>query len=91
MDYADRDSLFITFITYLAFILVIFTGEIDRCLKKVDEGVETFEDIWKKVCYVCFLINKIHYFHEKACIKMLPNFNCHCSVRSLFKLCNSNL
>ncbi|BFZ17869.1 hypothetical protein BsWGS_20906 [Bradybaena similaris] len=23
--------------------------EIDRCLKKVDEGVETFEDIWKKV------------------------------------------
>ncbi|CAL1548571.1 unnamed protein product [Lymnaea stagnalis] len=23
-------------------------GEIDRCLKKVDEGVETFEDIWKK-------------------------------------------
>ncbi|KAH9513143.1 CCR4-NOT transcription complex, subunit 3 [Bulinus truncatus] len=24
-------------------------GEIDRCLKKVDEGVETFEDIWKKV------------------------------------------
>lgn len=24
-------------------------GEIDRCLKKVQEGVETFEDIWKKV------------------------------------------
>ncbi|KAK7506379.1 hypothetical protein BaRGS_00002491 [Batillaria attramentaria] len=24
-------------------------GEIDRCLKKVDEGVEVFEDIWKKV------------------------------------------
>lgn len=24
-------------------------GEIDRCLKKVSEGVETFEDIWKKV------------------------------------------
>lgn len=24
-------------------------GEIDRCLKKVDEGVEIFEDIWKKV------------------------------------------
>ncbi|XP_019893949.2 CCR4-NOT transcription complex subunit 3 isoform X5 [Musca domestica] len=24
-------------------------GEIDRCLKKVAEGVETFEDIWKKV------------------------------------------
>lgn len=26
-----------------------FIGEIDRCLKKVAEGVETFEDIWKKV------------------------------------------
>merc|ERR1712087_905525 len=24
-------------------------GEIDRCLKKVAEGVEIFEDIWKKV------------------------------------------
>ncbi|XP_018494598.1 CCR4-NOT transcription complex subunit 3 [Galendromus occidentalis] len=24
-------------------------GEIDRCLKKVTEGVETFDDIWKKV------------------------------------------
>jgi hypothetical protein len=26
-----------------------FLGEIDRCLKKVTEGVETFEDIWQKV------------------------------------------
>lgn len=25
------------------------TGEIDKCLKKVTEGVETFEDIWQKV------------------------------------------
>lgn len=24
-------------------------GEIDRCLKKVTEGVETFEDIWQKI------------------------------------------
>lgn len=24
-------------------------GEIDRCLKKVTEGVDTFEDIWQKV------------------------------------------
>lgn len=24
-------------------------GEIDRCLKKVQEGVETFEDIWQKL------------------------------------------
>lgn len=27
----------------------VFSGEIDRCLKKVQEGVETFEDIWQKV------------------------------------------
>ncbi|EAA14776.5 AGAP009030-PA, partial [Anopheles gambiae str. PEST] len=27
----------------------VFAGEIDRCLKKVTEGVETFEDIWQKV------------------------------------------
>ncbi|XP_043207314.1 CCR4-NOT transcription complex subunit 3-like isoform X1 [Amphibalanus amphitrite] len=26
-------------------------GEIDRCLKKVTEGVETFEDIWTKVTH----------------------------------------
>ena len=26
-----------------------FSGEIDRCLKKVAEGVEQFDDIWKKV------------------------------------------
>ena len=25
------------------------SGEIDRCIKKVSEGVETFEDIWQKV------------------------------------------
>lgn len=25
------------------------SGEIDRCLKKVSEGVEQFEDIWQKV------------------------------------------
>jgi len=29
--------------------LIFWPGEIDRCLKKVAEGVETFEDIWKKV------------------------------------------
>ena len=27
----------------------VLSGEIDRCLKKVQEGVETFEDIWQKV------------------------------------------
>jgi len=28
----------------------LIAGEIDRCLKKVQEGVEAFEEIWKKVC-----------------------------------------
>ena len=30
-------------------IVYLFAGEIDRCLKKVTEGVELFEDIWQKV------------------------------------------
>lgn len=30
-------------------IFWICAGEIDRCLKKVAEGVEQFEDIWQKV------------------------------------------
>ena len=28
---------------------IIFAAEIDRCLKKVSEGVEKFEEIWQKV------------------------------------------
>jgi CCR4-NOT transcription complex subunit 3 len=28
---------------------IFLSGEIERCLKKVTEGVETFEDIWQKV------------------------------------------
>lgn len=30
-------------------LLSSLAGEIDRCLKKVSEGVEQFEDIWQKV------------------------------------------
>ena len=38
-----------------------FSGEIERCLKKVSEGVETFEDIWQKVSvrnhiFICELL-----------------------------------
>lgn len=33
---------------YFCFTL-LSAGEIDRCLKKVAEGVEQFEDVWKKV------------------------------------------
>lgn len=27
----------------------LFSGEIDKCLKKVAEGVEAFEETWQKV------------------------------------------
>lgn len=38
------------YIIHYAFLLKLdVSGEIERCLKKVSEGVETFEDIWKKV------------------------------------------
>ena len=30
-------------------IKLVFVAEIDRCLKKVSEGVEKFEETWKKV------------------------------------------
>jgi len=42
------------------------SGEIDRCLKKVQEGVDIFEDLWQKVsdlccryCTVCFALGMI--------------------------------
>ena len=34
---------------FVMFLSCLFAGEIERCLKKVSEGVETFEDIWQKV------------------------------------------
>ena len=34
---------------FLFYSRCVLSGEIDRCLKKVQEGVETFEDIWQKV------------------------------------------
>lgn len=37
--------------------LLCVAGEIERCLKKVAEGVETFEEIWKKVSY-CVYVSK---------------------------------
>ena len=30
-------------------LTIFFVAEIDRCLKKVSEGVEKFEETWKKV------------------------------------------
>ena len=36
---------------YLELHYFIISGEIDRCLKRVQEGVDTFEDTWQKVGY----------------------------------------
>lgn len=49
------------------------TGEIDRCLKKVSEGVEQFEDIWQKVRELCFCrcICLILYFKTYV-VKLMP-------------------
>ena len=41
-------------------VFFFFPGDIDRCLKKVDEGVETFEDIWKKVVPFCSDYNRLN-------------------------------
>lgn len=45
---------------HVILITFISLGEIDRCLKKVTEGVESFEDIWQKVnkknLYVLFYV-----------------------------------
>ena len=30
-------------------LFILISGEVDRCLKKVSEGCEAFEDIWHKV------------------------------------------
>lgn len=46
----------------------LILGEIDRCLKKVQEGVETFEDIWQKV--IGRVISQTVKF-EQAMIEML--------------------
>lgn len=56
--------MFVSFIQdkYHFLVLIIYhvvlplpspPGEIDRCLKKVAEGVEQFEDIWQKVNENC--------------------------------------
>ena len=39
--------LIIFFFSLMAVYLCL-TGEIERCHKKVQEGVETFEDLWQK-------------------------------------------
>lgn len=49
--------LSVTACIFLVFVFsaVCFSGEIDRCLKKVAEGVEQFEDIWQKVLFGWFV------------------------------------
>ena len=38
----------------------IFLGEIDKCLKKVTEGIEVFDDIWQKVNYVYSVLSTLN-------------------------------
>lgn len=54
--------------TSFSYFACLILGEIDRCLKKVQEGVETFEDIWQKVNGK--VISQTVKF-EQAMIKML--------------------
>lgn len=42
--------------------MLSISGEIDRCLKKVTEGVETFEDIWQKVHNATNSNQKVSFF-----------------------------
>lgn len=59
--------------TGLHLLTFISTGEIDRCLKKVSEGVEQFEDIWQKVreLYLCRCICLILSFKTYV-VKPIP-------------------
>lgn len=46
--------------------ILLRAGDIDRCLKKVTEGVDQFEDIWKKVFSISFVPRLC--FHHLLCI-----------------------
>jgi len=62
---------------YLIIQINYFLGEIDRCLKKVAEGVETFEDIWQKVdkMKIMDFIMKINFFFNYSKVHSAPNHN----------------
>lgn len=62
------------------------TGEIDRCLKKVGEGVEQFEDIWQKVSketntdcndrfWTCFVLTCFKDYQRYFWLNFFLNFN----------------
>lgn len=53
----------------LSMSLTSYTGEIDRCLKKVAEGVEQFEDIWQKVSKVDMWFWLRHQLKEHGIVK----------------------
>ena len=46
-------NILVLLILHVVLLLSSSAGEIDRCLKKVAEGVEQFEDIWQKVNKDC--------------------------------------
>jgi len=45
----ESNTFYVKKVNEILKICIVISGEIDRCLKKVSEGVETFEDIWQKV------------------------------------------
>ena len=55
-------------------------AEIDRCLKKITEGVETFEDIWQKVV----IFEHEIWVHLYTCHNYIQQFDCsYCRYISL--------
>ena len=40
---------FLIVFLFVEIVIAFFSAEIDRCLKKVTEGVEKFEETWTKV------------------------------------------
>lgn len=41
-------SFFVILIRVVTHVIILLLAEIERCHKKVQEGCETFDDIWSK-------------------------------------------
>ena len=70
-------------------LFTIILGEVDRCLKKVSEGCETFEDIWQKVQNATNVNQKEKYESElkKEIKKLQVGFCFYYKVKMLFCFC----
>lgn len=72
IHYSSAQSCAINIDASRAHFLV--SGEIDRCLKKVTEGVETFDDIWQKVHNATNSNQKVS--DERAILSRRTTLNC---------------